>query len=198
MGNTSDRAINPDIPFTLSIRSKISGESPEEKIARLFEEFSRPLYRYVLILTWSPEESEELVQEVFLKLHEQLLDRKVIDNVRGWVFRVAHNLAIDRGRTARNVDSLSEPETARKVEGCLVQTIPSPEAIVLEKEKKTALARAMGTLPALQRHCLLLRREGFRYREIAEILDVGETTVIDNIARAVERLHRELHVRLAK
>lgn len=194
MGNTSDRAFNSDSLLALSIHSRTSNESLEEKVASLFEQFSQPLYRYLLLLTWNPQDSEELVQDVFLQLHRQLLEQKPIDNMRAWIFRVAHNLAIDRGRTARDADSLSEAETNRRAEGQLSRTVPNPEMIVLQRERELALAQAVRALPALQRHVLLLRREGFRYREIASILDIGETTVIDNITRAIDRLHRELHV----
>lgn len=194
MGNTSDRTYNPDSLFTFSIRSKTLGESLEEKVTRIFEQFSQPLYRYLFLLTWNSHDSEELVQDVFLKLHRQLLEQKPIDNIRAWIFRVGHNLAIDRGRMSRDADSLSQVETNRKVEGQLAHAVPDPEMIVLQKEKEAVLAQAVNALPALQRQTLLLRREGFRYREIASILNIGETTVIDNITRAIDRLHRELRV----
>lgn len=197
MSNTSDRALSSDSLLRFSIRSKIHGESLEDKVAVLFEQLNQPLYRYILLLTWNPQDSEEVVQDVFLKLHRQLLEKAPIDNIRAWIFRVGHNLAIDRGRTSKHADSLSEPETNRRVEDQLAGCTPDPEMIVLQREKEVALTHAVAALPALQRHVLLLRREGFRYREIASILEIGETTVIDNITRAIQRLHEELHVRPA-
>lgn len=168
-----------------------------QRVASLFELYREPLYRYVLQLTWSPGDSEELVQEIFLKLHRELTAGREIGHVRAWLFRVGHNLAMDHARAAVPAQSLSEEHVVRGVEDRLAAATPDPERLLLEGERQRRLAAAMDGLPALQRHCLLLRGEGLRYREIAGILAVGETTVIDNLRRAVERLNRELHAQPA-
>ena len=163
-----------------------------ETVASAFEQFRDSLYRHVLLLTWNAGDSEEIVQEGFLKLHLHLLQGKRIDNVRAWLFRVTHNSAIDRGRTARDVESLSESSHARTAEGLLAGQVPSPETILLKNEQHLLLAKAIDNLPELQRHCLYLRKEGLSYRDIASVLSIGETTVVDNLTRAIVRLNREV------
>jgi len=160
-----------------------------------FEQFRDPLYRHALLLTRSPHEAEEIVQEGFLKLQTQVVEGKQIENVRAWLFRVAHNSAIDRSRATRDKASLSELPNSRKVEDRLAHRVPNPEAIFLERERDLLLGAAVDRLPAVQRHCLYLRKEGLSYREIATVLSVGETTVIDHLTRAITKLHREIHVR---
>lgn len=198
VGHTPEQVLSPNTPFGLTVCAKASHASAEDIVTHLFGLFREPLFRYTLLITWNSGESEEVVQDVFLKLYRQLLERKPIENVRAWLFSVGHNLAIDRKRTARESWSLSEAAVTRSVEDLFVQSVPNPESVLLQKEQETSLARAVEALPDLQRHCLFLRREGFRYREIAAVLGVGETTVLDNIGRAIARLHRELHVSPSK
>jgi RNA polymerase sigma-70 factor (ECF subfamily) len=172
-----------------------SRKSREELVSAAFEQLRGRLYRHVLLLTRSREEAEEIVQDGFLKLHTHVVMGKSIDNVRAWLFRVAHNSAIDRGRTTRDEESLSEPPNARSVEDRLAHCVPSPETILLQRERESLLGAAVERLPAVQRHCLYLRKEGLSYREIAAVLAIGETTVVDHLTRAITRLHREIHVR---
>ncbi|SPF34328.1 RNA polymerase, sigma-24 subunit, ECF subfamily (fragment) [Candidatus Sulfopaludibacter sp. SbA4] len=63
---------------------------------------------------------------------------------------------------------------------------------MLARESHQRLEAAIRRLPADQRKCLALRSEGFRYREIAEILGIGVTTVADAVRRAVATLAKEL------
>ena len=184
MSHSSSQALRVNAVFEVATRADTPAHSLQEIVTRLFEQFREPLFRYALLLTANAGDSEEAVQEAFLKLHRDLRGGKEIDNVRAWLFRVVHNAVIDQGRSAWRSESLSEDH--------LAPAVSSPERILLHKEQETKLAQAVDRLPAVERHCLFLRREGFRYREIASVLDMGETTVIDNIARAIGRLHREL------
>jgi RNA polymerase sigma-70 factor (ECF subfamily) len=182
----------------LSGSGESTSDSPfsrEELVSAAFQQFRDQLYRHALLLTRSREEAEEIVQESFLKLHTHVVEGKRIDNVRAWLFRVTHNSAIDRGRTSHGQESLSESPNTRSVEDRLAYRVPSPEKLFLQRERESLLVAAVERLPAVQRHCLYLRKEGLSYREIATVLSIGETTVIDHLTRAITRLHREIHVR---
>src|SRR5271155_2756557 len=66
----------------------------EHEVVELFEEFRNPLLRYTLSFGISVHDAEEVVQEVFLSLFRHLQLRRSRKNLRGWIFRVAHNLAL--------------------------------------------------------------------------------------------------------
>ena len=134
-----------------------------------------------------------MAQEAFLRLHLHIRAGQSIDNVKAWLFRVGHNLFIDRGRRTRVTDSLSQPEVTRAAEDVHARTMATPEERLAERERRRRLALAIDALPSQQRHCLYLRREGFRYREIAVVLGIRESTVIDHLRRAIGRLSKELH-----
>src|SRR5579862_7843167 len=62
----------------------------------LYRELRQPLLRYLVCLGLSADEAQDVVQDAFLMLHRHLAAGASKDNVRGWVFRVAHNGARNR------------------------------------------------------------------------------------------------------
>lgn len=141
--------------------------------------------RYLSFLGTNPETAREIVQESFLKLHEHLLANGDRTNLRAWLYRVAHNLARNAQTASHWVrtDSL-DVDAAR--DACA--TAASPEQDLLAQERILRLRRAMDALSAAQKECLLLRAEGLKYREIAEVLNVSVSTVGENVQRGLEKL----------
>src|ERR1700744_3949871 len=75
--------------------ARLVGESEvEREVLRLFEEFRDPLLRYGLSLGLAAHDAEEVVQETFLALFRHLQQGRSRENLRGWLFRVTHNLAL--------------------------------------------------------------------------------------------------------
>ena len=143
------------------------------------------MYHYLLRLGLSPSQAQEGVQEVFLRLHSALVRGESIHNPRAWVFRVAHNLAVTEHRAGDRWMAL-DPE----LEAALTDRGPGPEARVLQRERSARVSEALAELSPQQRRCLYLRAEGLRYREIAEVIGVGVSTVSEFLTRAVARLRR--------
>jgi RNA polymerase sigma-70 factor (ECF subfamily) len=164
----------------------------EERLSGLFEELRVPLFRYTLVMLHNAAEAEDVTQECFLRLFVELRSGKRIDSMKAWLFRTGHNLAIDRRRLHdfRLQDSL-DGEAQDLVDG----RYPSGEETLLRQEQLAAMRAALDRLSPQQRLCLHLRTEGFRYREIAEILGVSESTVCENLRRGLSRLVRDCHER---
>ena len=162
----------------------------EEQVTGLYDELRLPLYRYLLCMRVLPEEAEDVIQETFLRLYKHLHAQGREDNIRGWVFRVAHNVASSRRKGRRFLVDIS-PEDWERIS--LVSSDPGagPEEMLLRKEKFLRLHREITDLSELQQNCIRLRVEGFRYREIAEILNVSTSTVAGSLRNAIERLSRE-------
>jgi RNA polymerase sigma-70 factor, ECF subfamily len=145
--------------------------------------------RYLSFLNVSAETAQDIVQESFLRLHEHLLANGDRSNLRAWLYRVAHNLGrnVQVASHCIKTDSL-DVDTAR--EACA--TAPSPEEELLEQERMTRLRRAMDELSTAQKECLVLRAEGLKYREIAQVLNISVSTVGENIQRGLERLKESI------
>lgn len=162
----------------------------EEQVVRLYDELRLPLFRYLLCMRVLPEEAEEVIQESFLRLYKHLHAQGREDNIRGWIFRVAHNIASSRRKERRFLIETS-PEDWERISLAASDPAAGPEELLLRKEKLTHLHYEIGELSELQQNCIRLRVEGFRYREIAEILNVTTSTVAGSLRHAVERLSRE-------
>ena len=159
-------------------------EACDEDVSALYGELRQPLLRYLVCLGMQAEEGREVVQETFLRLHQHLAKGGSRENLRSWVFRVAHNHALNcRKRSGRSVGE-PVPDVETPAAG--------PEQLLLDKERLARLRAAIGELPRIQQECLHLRAEGLRYREIAEILEIGVTTVADHLDRAIRKLAEEL------
>ena len=85
----------------------------EREVTRLFDQFRTPLFRYVLSLGLSVHDSEEIIQEVFMALFRHLQLGKSRQNLRGWVFSVAHNLGLKwRRKNQRRPDGINARDSA--------------------------------------------------------------------------------------
>lgn len=168
-----------------------------EDVADLFQELRRPLFRYLLSLSLSYPEAEDAVQETFLRLCQQF-QAGACFNLRPWLFRVAHNLALDQHRRRLREPSpilgqnSSADDFTAESAVVLKDTQPTPEQEAMERQREQRLRSALARLSAHQQHCLHLRAEGLRYREIGEVLGVGTSTVADWVQAALERLGRDL------
>jgi RNA polymerase sigma-70 factor (ECF subfamily) len=155
----------------------------------LYRELRKPLLRYLVCLGLSSDEAQDVVQDAFLSLHRHLSSGGSQENIRSWLFRVAHNGARNRqNRYERRFSAPIDPEMDASVDEA------TPERAILEKEKFRQLERAMGQLTGSERECLLLRAGGLRYREIGEVLGMATSTVGDTIERAVKKLAEKCNV----
>jgi RNA polymerase sigma factor (sigma-70 family) len=113
--------------------------------------------------------------------------------LRGWLFRVAHNLALKRYQQSRQ-DSKNIHESTVASESTFIDPAPNPEDQFAISQTQKRLMAVLEGLPEQNRRCLYLRAEGLRYREIAEILDMSLGAVslclersLAHIARVIER-----------
>ncbi len=144
------------------------------------------MQRYLIFLGSDPDTAQESVQESFLKLYEHLLRGGDQTNLRAWLYRVAHNLARNAQTAHRSsrTDSLANATSA----GDLPADGISPEEALLAEEQTTRLRQALEVLSPAQKEALMLRTQGLKYREIAEVLNVSVSTVGENIQRGLEKL----------
>ncbi|MGD0964401.1 MAG: sigma-70 family RNA polymerase sigma factor [Candidatus Acidiferrales bacterium] len=161
----------------------------ECEVMRLFEQYRNPLLRYVLSLGIPMHDSEEVTQEVFLSLFRHLQLGRSRRNLRGWLFRVAHNLALKQ----RYANQRS-PATTASSDWTLAERqsdpSPNPEEQVSFTQKRNRLLAVLEALPEEDQCCLRLRAEGLRYREIAALLGISLGAVSISLTRSLARLMR--------
>jgi RNA polymerase sigma-70 factor (ECF subfamily) len=163
-----------------------------DRVQRSFEELREPLYRYLHTSGATPADAEDIVQEALIRLYRQLHQGAQITDDRPWVFHVARNLWIDQRRRLQRMGSLKTGLQARPGNDQQADPAPNPEQRLVQQQRLDRLYESLDNLTGLQRECLSLRAEGLRYREIAEVLDLSLSTVVDAVRRAVTNLRRRL------
>jgi RNA polymerase sigma-70 factor, ECF subfamily len=112
----------------------------ECEVIRLFDQYRDSLFRYVLSFGLSVHDGEEIVQEVFLALFRHLQAGKSRRNLPGWIFCVAHNLALKQRHEYQRSQAKIDPdgEFANNYKA----PSPDPEALVLSAQRQ--IERSLG------------------------------------------------------
>jgi RNA polymerase sigma-70 factor, ECF subfamily len=175
-------------PATTLMDGSAKPSEIECEVMNLFEQLRKPLLRYVLSLGLPVHDAEEVTQEVFVSLFRHLQLGRSRQNLRGWIFRVAHNLALkQRQANQKSRDSTASHGT---VVDRQLDPSPNPEEQVSFAQRRSRLLAVLQALPEEDQCCLRLRAEGLRYREIASVLDISLGTVSMSLTRSLARLMR--------
>lgn len=187
MSSKIPSAFGLSLPVGLAGYEGESSAAIQDEVMRLFDECAPRLRRYAASFGLGVEATEDVVQEVFLQLFRHLQLGRSRANLHGWMFRVAHNLALkQRERTTRR------QRTESAWDGALSEVImdpgANPEQQLTEDRRGRRLRAVLRALPERDRQCLYLRAEGLRYREIAKTLDISLGAVAKSMTRAIARL----------
>lgn len=161
----------------------------EQVVTEAFVALRDPIYRYVFSAVGNPGDAEDIAQEAFIRLFRDLRRGHAIENVRAWLFRVAHNLVIDFGRRSPRPESLDAPDYQYVAEA-LSDPGPNAEERIVDRASRQRLLRR---LTLHERQCMELRAEGLLYREIAEVLGVRIPTVQTTLDRAIKKIVGQTH-----
>lgn len=148
----------------------------------LVSRWERRVYNYLLRLVANREDAMDLSQEVFLKAYQNL--RRLEDPSRfgSWLFRIAHNEAYSLLRKS-GADAQPAPQESRQ----------APLGRLLPIEASLAVERALDRLSRDQREAVLLKVcQGFKFEEIAEIVDAPVSTVKSRVYSALQTLKTSL------
>jgi RNA polymerase sigma-70 factor (ECF subfamily) len=172
---------------TGSERSLESPSAVEAEVIALFDELRDRLLRYTLSCGLSSADGEDIVQEAFLSLFRHLRQGKPRIHLRGWLFRVSHNLGLKRRSENGKCCELTASDAGEI--GNIDQGL-NPEEHALFSQRRTRLLAVLQALPDQDQKCLRLRAEGLRYREIAEVLGLSLGSVSASLTRSLNRLGR--------
>lgn len=176
------------------VRQVLSGD--EDAYAALVRRWEPRLRAYVGHIVKSGEEARDVVQEAFLRAWSNLDQFNPSFRFSTWLFRIAHNLAIDHLRRQRHtVVSLEAGEDEEGVATVLDPADPQrgPLGEMANRELAQALAREIERLPAAYRELVVLRHfVGLAYNEIAELKGLPLGTVKNKLFRAHSVLREAL------
>ena len=148
---------------------------------RLVGELRPKLHRYCARMTGSAVDGEDIVQDALMKAFAALPDVGIIDNPAGWLFRIAHNTALDFLRRRARSPMMEDDEA--------LETVAAPDSPGHDYEAAAMSLRTFMRLPALQRSAVILKDVlGHSLEEIASITGASEAAAKSALQRGRVRL----------
>jgi RNA polymerase sigma-70 factor, ECF subfamily len=140
-----------------------AGADGRAQFDRLLGELRPRLHRFCARMTGSVIDGEDIVQEAMLKALESLSGAEAIDNVEAWVFRIAHNAALDFLRRRARQQSLQSDENT--------DMIVDPATPIEDRQAATVSLRTFMHLPVAQRGAVILKDVlGYSLEEISHVM----------------------------
>lgn len=152
-----------------------------DRLSVLFERYHRPLFGFFVRMTGNREASEDLVQDVFLRVLRSRMNYRPGSQFRTWMYEIARNAAYDwRQRIGREIGLDSAGEIA--VDGAV-------ERAVEAEEERRLLVTALASLPPEKREVIVLSRcQGLKYEDVAAVLGCQVGTLKVRVHRAMKML----------
>ena len=171
-----------------------------ESLGVLVSRWEDPLYRFVSRMVDRPDDARDVCQETFLRILRRSDAFREGARFSTWMYQIALNLCRDRARRRKrwgrvvvgSTTPLSDDAPPR--ESAAPETADTHPGTALEAaERRRAVQRALTRLPNDQREVLLLKEYvGLKFREIAEVLEVPESTVKSRMYAALDAMRASL------
>ena len=152
-------------------------------VESIFDRFYAPLYRYLLRLCGDAEMAADAAQEAFVRLAERPPAHQ--GNLQAWLYTVGGNAVRDTLKLRRRRLELLRAAPQRTP---LSDQPDRPDVHAERLERRGLVRAALGQLRPRERTVLLMRAEGFSYRDIAKAADVSPNSVGVIAARALRKL----------
>ncbi len=165
----------------LDTRRETEDEARRRSFERLLRELRPKLHRYCARMTGSVVEGEDALQAALEKAVEAYPTFESVRHPEGWLFRIAHNAAIDLLRQRGRIEAAQSEED--------IEDLADPDTPIQSREFAAAALRTFMALPAAQRGSVILMDVlGYSLEEISSILGTSVPAVKASLHRGRARL----------
>jgi RNA polymerase sigma-70 factor, ECF subfamily len=183
-------ALDRDAELMLRVR-----EGDDTSFGLLLERHRGPVVHFLYRMVQNPSVSEELAQEVFLRVYRSRATYEPTAKFTTWLFRIATHLALNwvrDGKKEKGQESLDE-QVVDGVDRQVPDRKPTVEQEMLHQARMSEVRQAIDALPAKQRAAVLMHKyEELEYAHIARALNCSESAVKSLLFRAYESLRSRL------
>lgn len=180
-----------DAPDAELITAVLAGDT--NQFRPLVERYQGRLFSMVCGMVRNQEDAKDITQMAFVKAYQSLKSFRIDSSFYTWIYRIAMNLAIDHARRhkRRKTGSFDEAIANRDEDGTIAEQhhIDNPVKALQRKELHERIYGALDELSEEGREIILLREvEGYSYKEIAEVMNIPEGTVMSRLFYARKKL----------
>jgi len=187
----------PDLDAQLMLRVR---DGDEDSFRVLLDKHRNPLCHFLYRMVQDQAVSEELAQEVFLRIFKSRQTYEPTARFTTWMFRIATHLALNWLRDEKNdraqerLDAVREDDRGgERPTREVADRKPSVEQRMVYQARLQEIRDAIGNLPEKQRAAVLMHKyEEMEYSQIANVLECSESAVKSLLFRAYETLRAKL------
>lgn len=177
------------------VRAVLEGDATAYR--ELVEKYQNRVYGMVYGMLRNREDARDIAQEAFVKAYRNLGSFRMDSSFYTWLYRIAMNLAIDhtRKRKRQATTGFDDAIAARDEDGGIAEVHhgDNPGRQLERKQLYAQIMDALEKLPEDQKQVILLRElEGLSYKEIADVMDIPEGTVMSRLFYARKKLQKML------
>ena len=192
-GELAPVSVPTDEDLLLAVR-----DGHSDSLGVLVARWEVPLLRFVSRLVDRPDDARDVCQETFLRVLDKAYAFRDGARFSTWMYQIALNLCRDQTRRKRRWGRLLVTPTSTESDTPREHAAPdslatNPAAAFADTERRGAVRRALSGLPREQREVLLLKEyEGLKFREIADVLGVPESTVKSRMYAGLDAMRTSL------
>jgi RNA polymerase sigma-70 factor, ECF subfamily len=160
---------------------KLSKSRSDESFESIFHEYWNAIHRLLTRMVIDPAEAEDLALETFYRLYKYRPSEYEPLNVRGWLYKVATNLALQSIRSFKRREYY---EVHAGKDALIEAQAEQPQEVLAEKEDRHYVRMALGMMNSRQAELLIMRYSGMAYKDIAAALNLSPTSIGPLLLRA--------------
>jgi len=172
------------VPYAM----KLSKSKTKESFENIFHKYWSSIHRFLSRMVVDPAEAEDLTLETFYRLYKHQPDKQDASNIRGWLFKVATNLALQSIRSFKRREhyeiNVGKDAMDEKHED-------QPSRIFAKKEEQHLVRVALGQMNERRAELLIMRHSGMAYKEIANALHLSPTSIGPLLLRAEREFEKQ-------
>jgi len=187
--------LKPGSNDTKELQRRIAIYDDQQAYRELFYLFYQPLLRFANAFVRSHELSEEIVSDVFIRIWERRSQLQEIENLTVYLYVSTRNTALKYLLRHQKQASIGLDELQVELES----SYSNPEQILLTAELINRVSRAVNELPPRCKMVYkLIREDGLKYKEVAEILNISIKTIDNQLAIALKKIGKAININLKK
>ena len=173
------------------IRRFIEGD--EDAFRRIVDTHHPMILNLCFQYVGNQEDAEEVAQDVFVRAYNARESYEPRAKFSTYLYRIAVNLSLNRIRNRKRRFGLFQSTVSEDRDLSVAEGNPRPDELLEQKEKQTAVRKALDALPSNQRTAVILKRfQGLSYEEIAGVMNCSVSAVEARLHRAKMNLQKKL------
>jgi RNA polymerase sigma-70 factor (family 1) len=177
------------------LQTRIARFEDQQAYKELYLTLYPAIFSFISGIIKSKPTAEEIISDVFIKIWEKRQDLDLIVNLKVYCYVIAKNLSLNYLEKQRRISTLNIEDFS----DTLTERFIDPEQLMITSEMMDRISMAIDSLPARCKMIFILVKEnGFKYKEVAEIMSITDKTVENQLAIALKKISISINFDLSR